>query len=83
MVRRRRLWNLFDGWSFASLFIALIDYFVALLKCIVEITDRAAATLMIHLQEVGGAWLFVHVVVTLVKISSKMDHDQQGLLPFP
>ena len=44
----------FDGWSFASLFIALIDYFVALLKCIVEITDRAAATLMIHLQELVG-----------------------------
>jgi hypothetical protein len=54
VVRRRRLSNLFDGWSFASLFIALIDYFVALLKCIVEITDRAAATLMIHLQELVG-----------------------------
>ena len=54
VVRRRRLWNLFDGWPFTSLFIALIDYFVALLKCIVEITDRAAATLMIHFQELVG-----------------------------
>jgi hypothetical protein len=46
--------KLFDGWSFASLFIALIDYFDALLKCIVEITDRAPATFTIHLQELLG-----------------------------
>ena len=54
VVRRRRLWTLFNGLSFTSLFIALIDYFDALLKCIVEITDRAAATLTIHLQELLG-----------------------------
>jgi hypothetical protein len=54
VVRRRRLWKLFDGWSFASLFIALIDYFDALLKCIVEIIDRAPATFTIHLQELVG-----------------------------
>jgi hypothetical protein len=46
--------KLFDGWSFASLFIALIDYFDALLKCIVEIIDRAPATFTIHLQELVG-----------------------------
>ena len=54
VVRRRRLWRLFDGLSFASVFIVLIGYFDAVLKCIVEITDRAAATLMIHLQELVG-----------------------------
>ena len=54
MVRRRRLWRLFDGLSFAIVFIVLIGHFDAVLKCIVEITDRAAATLMIHLQELVG-----------------------------
>ena len=29
---------------------------------------------------VGGHWFHVHVAVTLVQFSSKMDHDQQGLL---
>jgi hypothetical protein len=76
VVRRRRLWNLFDGWPFASLFIALIDYFVALLKCIVEITDHAAATLADSASMGGGHWLDVHVAVTLVQFSSKMNHDQ-------
>ena len=49
-----RLWKLFDGWSFTSLFIALIDYFDALFKCIVEIIDRAPATFTIHLQGLLG-----------------------------
>jgi hypothetical protein len=51
VVRRRRLWRLFDGLSFASVFIVLIGHFDAVLKCIVEITDRAAAApLTIQLQ---------------------------------
>jgi hypothetical protein len=36
--------------SFASVFIVLIGHFDAVLKCIVEITDRAAAPLTIQLQ---------------------------------
>ena len=40
----------FDGLSFASVFIILIGHFDAVLKCIVEITDRAAAPLTIQLQ---------------------------------
>jgi hypothetical protein len=50
VVRRRRLWRLFDGLSFASVFIVLIGHFDAVLKCIVEITDRSAAPLPIQLQ---------------------------------
>ena len=50
MVRMRRLWRLFDGLSFASVFIVLIGDFDAVLKCIVEITDRAASPLTIQLQ---------------------------------
>jgi hypothetical protein len=50
VVRRRRLWRLFDGLSFASVFIVLIGHFDAVLKCIVEITNRAAAPLMFYLQ---------------------------------
>jgi hypothetical protein len=40
--------------SFASVFIVLIGHFDAVLKCIVEITDRAAAPLPIQLQWVVG-----------------------------
>ena len=50
VVRRRRLWRLFEGLSFTSVVIVLIGYFDAVLKCSVEIADRAASPLMIQLQ---------------------------------
>ena len=64
-----------------------IHCFDWLFCCIVEMYCWDHRSRCSHFDDpssrVGGSWLFVHVVVTLVKISSKMDHDQQGLLPFP
>ena len=50
MVRRRMLWRIFDGLSFAIVFIVLIGHFDVVFKCSVEIIGRAAAPWMIQHQ---------------------------------